>query len=79
MRKYISLVIVITCATLLLIRCDQDTAVLGSGEHSKPIVVTDEVAWDRIPMVKVNGELYVFKLIILRFYSRTLGLFFISI
>lgn len=66
MRKYVALFIVITCMALILIGCNQNAPTPGSDGPSKPIGIpdkekkteSDEVLWDRRPMVMINGELY---------------------
>lgn len=66
MKKHILLFTTIACMTLLLVGCDQNAPAPGSDGQSKPIIVTngeevkdtEEVVWDRRPMVMVNGELY---------------------
>lgn len=66
MKKYTLLLTVITYMALLLVACGQNAPAPGSDGHSKPVVGTneekikgtDEIVWDRRPMVMVNGELY---------------------
>lgn len=50
MKKYLTLISLLVCITLVLIGCSQSTATApGSEEPTK---------WDRRPMVMVNGEIY---------------------